>query len=327
MPDENPNKEVLANIEQNLEHSVIATTETTKAVKELEPTLEALLVKVAEVAKNTTPVPPEPEEEKEEGPVEIKIPGVSIITLKGDPGVKGDEPSDERLIEIVKPIIIANIPDPIPGEKGKDADNPTDEHLLSLILPNIPDPIPGPEGPASVIPGPEGKASTVPGPKGEPGPAGSPDTAEKIIEKIKGKFSYEDLKDWNTLRMFIESKKETTKPSGSPVSSKTYSLREMDDVSMQGIVAGQVLQWDGTRLIPYTPSSSGVTQVFGEVIGSAGSAAFTLAHTPVLGSVRVYRGGSYQQGGVGKDYTIAGAAGTLSSVLQSGEILLADYNY
>lgn len=305
MPPENPNEKVLANIEQNGEHAVVAITENTKAIKELEHPLEAILLKVDEVVKNTVPVPPTPPP----AVIKVQIENLEGHTLMGPQGPEGPE-----------------------GKEGKEGPQGKQGEVgpAGAVGPVGPA---GPEGPASTIPGPmgpmgpEGPASTVPGPAGAQGPAGSADTAEMIIEKIKGKFSYEDLKDWETLRTFIESKKETTKPDGTHVSSKTYSLREMDDVSMQGIVAGQVLQWDGTRFIPYTPASSGVTQVFGEVIGSVGSAAFTLAHSPVAGTVRVYRGGAYQQGGVGNDYTISGASGTLSSVLQSGEVLLADYNY
>lgn len=315
MEPENPNKEVLANIEQNLEHSVIATTENTKAVKQLETPLEAILLKINEVADNTKPAPPIL---PKEGPMEISMHGIDVITLKGDKGDQGDK-GDAFTFADFTPEQITDLK--APGAKGDKGDKGDQGDKGDK----------GDQGAkGESIKGDQGDKGNpgAKGDKGDKGDQGSPDTAEKIIEKIKGKFSYEDLADWETLKRFIESKKETTKPDGSPISSKTYAVREMEDVSMQGIVAGQVLQWDGTRFIPYTPSStSGVTQVFGEVIGTASSAAFTLAHTPVVGSVRVYRGGAYQQGGAGNDYTISGANGTLSSVLQSGEILIADYNY
>lgn len=44
----------------------------------------------------------------------VQLEGVSLVTLKGDKGDKGDEPSDQRLEEIITPLI----PEPIQGEKG-----------------------------------------------------------------------------------------------------------------------------------------------------------------------------------------------------------------
>lgn len=67
--------------------------------------------------------------------------------LKGE---KGDEPSDEHLINLITPLI----PDPIKGDTGKDST------------------VPGPKGEDSTVPGPEGKASMIPGPKGDKGDSG-----------------------------------------------------------------------------------------------------------------------------------------------------------
>lgn len=54
---------------------------------------------------------------------------------------------------------------------------------------------------------------------------------------------------------------------------------------------------------------------------------FTLAHTPIAGSLKLYRGGARQQLGVGKDYTLSGGTITLVVALATVEILLADYAY
>lgn len=87
----------------------------------------------------------------------IEIEGVSVVTLKGDKGDKGDEPSEERLVEIIKPLI----PEPIPGQKGDKGDT-----------------VVGP-------PGRDGKdGESIVGPQGEPGKDGSPDTPEQIREKL-----------------------------------------------------------------------------------------------------------------------------------------------
>lgn len=106
-------------------------------------------------------------------------------------------------------------------------------------------------------------------------------------------------------------------------------LWALTDVDVTGITVGQSLKWDGIRWIPFTPSGGGGnTSVFGETPADTGDQTnFTLAHTPAAGTVRLYRGGAYQQGGIGKDYTISGATITLSVVLATGEILQADYEY
>lgn len=100
------------------------------------------------------------------------------------------------------------------------------------------------------------------------------------------------------------------------------------DVSIAGIIAGQSLQWDGIKWIAFTPAGSGGTPIWGEVLQtqSPTGTSFTLAHTPITGSVRLFRGGSYQSVSNG-DYTLVGATITLSTALQSGETLVADYSY
>lgn len=64
----------------------------------------------------------------------------------------------------------------------------------------------------------------------------------------------------------------------------------------------------------------------GEVPSGSGTS-FTLAHTPLTGTVALYRGGSRQQGGMGNDYTISGSSITFAVTVSAGEILLADYQY
>ena len=67
------------------------------------------------------------------------------------------------------------------------------------------------------------------------------------------------------------------------------------------------------------------TPVFDEVPTGSGTA-FTLAHTPVVGFVRLYRGGGRITVANG-DYTISGASITLTTTLGTNETLTADYNY
>lgn len=77
---------------------------------------------------------------------------------------------------------------------------------------------------------------------------------------------------------------------------------------------------------PPPTAITGPTLVFGEVPAGSGTA-FTIAHNPIAGTVRLYRGGARQEAGIGNDYTISGANITLAFALSTGEILLADYNY
>lgn len=70
------------------------------------------------------------------------------------------------------------------------------------------------------------------------------------------------------------------------------------------------------------------TAVYEEVPTDSGDHTnFTLAHAPITGTLRVYRGGNRQQNGVGKDYTYAGTALTLTNALSTGELLIVDYEY
>lgn len=71
------------------------------------------------------------------------------------------------------------------------------------------------------------------------------------------------------------------------------------------------------------PGSPG-TAVYEEVPTGSGTT-FTLAHTPIAGTLRLYRGGARQESG--SDYTLAGNTITLANALSSGEVLLADYDY
>lgn len=107
----------------------------------------------------------------------------------------------------------------------------------------------------------------------------------------------------------------------------SHALWNLMDVDIAGITAGQTIQWDGNKWVAYTPAGSGGTPVWGEDLTPQGpGTAFTLAETPIVGTVRLFRGGAYQSVANG-DYSITGAAITLTVALQSGEVLVADYSY
>lgn len=52
---------------------------------------------------------------------------------------------------------------------------------------------------------------------------------------------------------------------------------------------------------------------------------YTLANTPLVGTVRLYLNGLRQEAGDGKDYTITGTAITMAAAPATGDIILADY--
>lgn len=60
---------------------------------------------------------------------------------------------------------------------------------------------------------------------------------------------------------------------------------------------------------------------------NATNAAFTLANTPTVGSLCLYRNGILQAPGAGNDYTINGAAITMLTAPKATEILLACYRH
>ena len=63
----------------------------------------------------------------------------------------------------------------------------------------------------------------------------------------------------------------------------------------------------------------------GSVDGS--NVTFVLAHTPTIGSVKLYKNGVRQNLGGSNDYTISGGTVTFVTAPASGSVLLADYRY
>ncbi len=198
----------------------------------------------------------------------------------------------------------------------------------------------------------------VQGEKGEKGEDGSPDTPDEIIQKINksrlsiSKDRIDGLVDalsqmvysavGITTTIFFKSGTQIGRAkninfTGSAVSSVSVA-GDTATVSLSGgsgggqvnsVVAGTGISVDSSD--PANPiitnTAAAVNFVFGEVVGSAGSTSFTLAHTPTSGTERIFRGGARQQSGGGNDYTMSGNTGTLANALQTGEVLLADYNW
>lgn len=114
-----------------------------------------------------------------------------IAKKPGVKGDKGDTPTDEELIALIKPLI----PEPIKGEDGLDGidgETPTEEELLDLIKPLIPQVKDG-ETPSDerllslirpLIPIVKNGVDGKDGKDGIDGDNGSPDTPKEIVNKL-----------------------------------------------------------------------------------------------------------------------------------------------
>lgn len=142
-------------------------------------------------------------------------------------------------------------------------------------------------------------------------------TAEEVRDLLEQLVGEERL-DARAIRNLPEFTKAITR--GVLTASALYSLA---DVDVAGIIIGQSIKWDGIRWIPYTPASSGGTSVYNEVVAGS-TKTFTLAHTPVAGTERVFANGQRLTPTV--DYTIVSAV--ITTVLSwSAGMITADYNF
>lgn len=186
------------------------------------------------------------------------------------------------------------------------------ENLLQDVLKHIGTILQGKDG----IDGKHGKDGI--GIIGPAGKDGSPDTAEQVRDKL------ESLKEENRLdASAIKNLPEFIKEKGIRVIGGHGPLWGLEDVDVVGITVGQSIKWDGIRWIPFTPSGSTGTSVYNEVVSGSGTT-FTLAHTPILGTVRVYANGQRLTPTV--DYSITGAVITTVSSWSAG-MITADYQY
>jgi hypothetical protein len=108
----------------------------------------------------------------------------------------------------------------------------------------------------------------------------------------------------------ISRAQESTTASNKNTGGKTYSL-------VLGITAKMISDISGAL-----PSG---TAVYSEVVSGSGTS-FTLAHTPISGSLRLYGAGQRLTSGAGNDYTISGTTITTVNSYATGQ-LIADYNY
>lgn len=110
----------------------------------------------------------------------------------------------------------------------------------------------------------------------------------------------------------------------------TPTTSTINGLSTLVLAAGQwALLWsDGTNYLALVPPSAGSTgtAVKNELVAFTGTSG-TLAHTPITGTVSGYRNGQRMNPNSSSDYSIAGAAVTLTVTAGGSDVFLFDYSY
>lgn len=231
------------------------------------------------------------------------------------------------------------------GEQGIQGEKPTDEELIALIEPLIPEPIPGKDGK-------EG-ADGLDGENGKDGLDGKDPDENVILDRIEKDLpklgnairdSLELLQDEERLdSSAIKGLEKILSTDGKPT--QMFGGGRPLVIQGLGVVVDKntrVINFKGTALTAVTRTKNGIvnvtfdtaavgTPVSEEIPTDSGDHTnFTLAHTPIAGTFKLYRGGSRQQSvGVTPDYTRVGTALALTTILDSadGEVLFCDYSY
>lgn len=111
--------ETLKNMEENSEMNLLQNEKIISSIDGLEPAMEGILIKTAEGNETLKKIAEALEPQT--------IGDNATFTIKG---LKGDTPTDEKLVSLIQPLIPAPIP-------GKDAD---EEKMIKEILSKIPKP-------------------------------------------------------------------------------------------------------------------------------------------------------------------------------------------
>ena len=118
-----------------------------------------------------------------------------------------------------------------------------------------------------------------------------------------------------------------TCPGGTPSPAVIVAISNGGAVVLTCIpLDGTTLQIVGGKLTAIVPPAPTVTDVYDEVPAGTidgTNRVFTLAATPIAGTVRLYFNSGRQKAGV--DYTVTGRTITLSFSPRAGDVLFADY--
>jgi hypothetical protein len=209
---------------------------------------------------------------------------------------------------------LAQIKDGAPGAKGDKGDSIT-----------------GPRG----LKGDKGEQG-IQGPAGAAGKDADPVAASKLsIPEVLAEIDKRVPLLGDALKAGLENyaKEFLSKIDFGPGGGTSFSLMQSGKLKVQ---QPNSLNFKGAGAPTITVGSNGVTHLDFPSGGSSGTAVyeeaptgsgttFAVAHTPLAGTFRLYRGGARQQ--ATSDYTLAGATITLALTLQAGEVLLADYSF
>lgn len=268
-------------------------------VRKLEEVKSASLIAnklLKEISKKEIPEP-------KEFPKTMEVTIANVATLKGEKGDsikgdKGDTPSKEELLGLIQPLI----------PKVSDGKTPTKKELLSLIKPLIPIVKDGLDG------------------IGINGKDGSPDTPDEVVTKVNGatvKINPEQIKGLKQAMQEID--RYGTNPMGyaSGGANQTTMLangtRISDYFTELNFSTGLTASYSNGRIT--ITSAGGNTFIDNEVVSGSGTS-FTLANTPIAGTVHVF--GLGQRLKLTTDYSISSTTITTVGTFNSGEII-ADY--
>ncbi len=242
--------------------------------------------------------------------------------------LRGIDGKDVEMDAVIERLL--STPDFIEKTKAKDPEPITDEHLLSLITPLIPKPIPGDAG---KTPSKEELLALMRPliPRIEQGDTPS---RSEIIDLIQSLIPEDkDIPETTGIEIVGKINELPTTPENQIDAKHIKNLPRLDKNGkmihgggISKVVHDTTLTGDGTAANPLKAVATPINFADNEVPTGSGSS-FTLANTPVLGSLHLYRGGAHQQPGMGNDYLISGDTITLNFALASGEVLLADYRY
>ena len=252
------------------ERQAFATQETTRAVYNTRATLD-------KIVENTDP-----------SRVANSLLQMLKGDLKGDKGDKGDTPSKEEVLALIKPLIPAPI-------KGKDGKSVIEGQVIKKILERIPLPADGKQGA-----------------QGEKGEDGSPDTGEQIVEKLN---PLKNVLDFQVLRNIPDFVQVKDIPGGGG-GGQYLTFRDSTGARISAQVtdiqfgAGISASYASGKITITTTASTAVLTATGTIDDS--NKDFTFTQKP---SVIVMNGATYQQ--TGGAITWTWTAGTLTATLSS----------
>lgn len=168
----------------------------------------------------------------------------------------------------------------------------------------------------------------IQGEPGLPGEDGSPDTPDDIIKKINlskltiSKERIDGLLD--SLGQMISGAVGITTTFFFKNGTQVGRAKNINIIEGSNITASLYQTGDQMNISISSTGGTGGTAVDSEIPSGSGTS-FTIAHTPVAGTLRVFRGGARQTNTV--DYTFTGTTITLINALATGEVLAVDYLY